>query len=325
MPDDRRRALVGDIGGTHARFAISDIDRLTIEHFTLYKTRDFSSFEDAVSAYYRAIDERPRMAAFAIAGPITGDTVALTNAPWSFTTAGIREATGIKNVTLLNDFEAIALSLPYLADSDLQRIGGTQINETAPRLVLGPGTGFGVSGLVPVADGWSATSGEGGHVSFGATSAREMAILEHLAWEFGHVSIERVLSGSGIEAIHAALGRLKNGRTATLPAAEIVARADAGGDAHATQTLSCFVSVLARTAGDFALVFGARGGVYLGGGIAPRILTHLTSGAFRKAFENKGRMSSYLAQIPAFVITAKDPGLRGAAVALAQKRPAKAH
>lgn len=323
MPSNQRLALFGDIGGTHARFAIGDCDEMTVTHFAAFQVGMFPSLQDVVSHYLDSVPFRPDLAGFAVAGPVNGDAFAMTNAPWKFTAADIKSVTGASRLVFLNDFEALALSLPYLAAHDLHAVGSGRSVESAPRVVLGPGTGFGMSALVRTPAGWIAVPGEGGHVSFGATNEKEWEILGHLADGGAHLSVERVLSARGLELLHGALAAIAGRESDGMRAIDIVNKAldESDPDPNAMETLDCFISMLARVAGDAALSFGARGGVYLGGGIAPKIVNALDGGKFREAFENKGRLSSWMSQIPVNVIMANDAALRGIALALSDKYP----
>jgi glucokinase len=304
-------ALVGDIGGTRARFALCDPDGANVRGFTSLMTRDYRTIREALTTYLAGEGARPETVSLAVAGPVSGGTVDLTNADWQFTAGDVAQATGAGHVRFVNDFEALARVLPDLAPADLAVIVEGAYEPGAPRIVLGPGTGFGMASLVTTRSGRVAVAGEGGHVTFGATTADERTVRDHLAARHGHVSVERMLSGSGIEAIYTALGG-----PGAPDVSEIVDRG-LSGDAAARAALDMFVRVLARIAGDMALVLGARGGVYIAGGIAPRILPALDSDTFREAFRAKGRMSTYLDGVPVRVITAQDAGLRGAAATLA--------
>jgi len=318
-----RQALVADIGGTNARFGIADIDQLTIAHFAIHRVDRFPSLEIAVKAYLDTIPDRPRIAAFAIAGPIAADIIRLTNAAWSFTRDGLLAATGADELFLVNDFEALALALPHLMPRDLHQIGGEASVERAAKAVIGPGTGLGVGGLVWSASGWTGVPSEGGHVTFAVENAEELAIVDRIRSGRERVSAERMICGPGLASLYRVLTEMKGGSTTGLSSVEVVGRALAETDPLAGAALRYFVTWLGRFAGDAALFYGARGGVYLGGGIPPKILDALTTGTFRAAFEAKGRMSGYLAPIPVYVIDAADAGLTGAAVALATAMQAK--
>ncbi|MFA7506576.1 MAG: glucokinase, partial [Burkholderiaceae bacterium] len=277
----------------------------------------------------------------------------LTNAGWSFSIAALREELGLARLLVLNDFAALAWSLPFLEADELRRIGragvrgdgdpgpagdpatrGAAVPGAGPApdatlAVLGPGTGIGMSGLVRTPAGsWAAISGEGGHASLAPADEREGDILDWVRRHHPHVSIERLVSGSGLPLLHAAVGvvdgyTVDNGGDpgdeddSALAAANIADRARAG-EAHAHATLSTFCAMLGGAAGNLALTLGARGGVYIGGGIAPRIEAFLGASDFRARFEDKGRFSAYLGGIPTWLIDARAPALRGAAHALAR-------
>lgn len=320
MIEDDRWALVADIGGSNARFAIADPESLKLARRASLPSASFSSLQEAVKAYLESIPERPSVAGFAVAGPIIGDRLRMTNLPWSITRRELQEACGGAHIALVNDFVALALSLPRLAAEDLHRIGGTDAAAEATRLVLGPGTGLGVAGLVHSDAGWIAVQGEGGHVSLPVSNRRELAIRERMAPGGAHVSAERLVSGPGLVQLHAVLAELEGLPPPGLPGERITTLALEGTDRLAALAMEHFVDWLGRLAGDLALAFGARGGVYLGGGIAPRILPLLENGRFRAAFERKGRLSSFLEAVPVHVIMAGDAGLRGAAIAAARCR-----
>jgi glucokinase len=261
---------------------------------------------------------RPTFASLAVAAPVGGDIASLTNLAWTFTRDELQAAAGAKGLLLLNDFEALALSLPQLSAGDLHRIGGGEPEAGGSKAVLGPGTGLGVAGLLSTPSGWTAIASEGGHVSFAPETAEELAIIENLIPGARHLSAERLISGPGLVRLYGRLAEMR-GRSAEMRAASQIAQAAfAGADPSAAEALERFVLWLGRFTGDIALVFAARGGVYLGGGIAPKILPALSRGAFRKAFESKGRMEPVLRSIPVNVITATDAGLRGAVAALAR-------
>ena len=316
MSASSRLALVADIGGTNARFGIADLDTLEVGRFEVFHGRDHPTLAGAAAAYLDRLDARPGLGAFAVAAPVTDDAVRLTNSPWAFTRAELRQALGLDELLLLNDFEALALGLPHLGPSDLHRIGGGAPAERAAKAVLGPGTGLGVAGLAWSPSGWVALPGEGGHSTLAVETEREFAILQRLREGRERVSTERVLSGPGLADLHGILADLRGLAPESLEPAEVVSRALARSDAAAEEALDHFVTWAGRFAGDVALLYGARGGIYLGGGIPPRILGALTSGRFRAAFEAKGRMSAYVAAIPVYVVLSGEAALRGAAAAL---------
>ncbi|MGB8315555.1 MAG: glucokinase [Aestuariivirga sp.] len=309
-------ALVADIGGTYARFALADISTREIREYRKYKVSECDSLEAAVTRYLASVAQRPVRACFAIAGPVGGEVIRLTNANWFFTRAGLRDATGAEVVIFANDYEALSHSLPYLTDKELCQIGGGSSVAQAARVAVGPGTGLGVAALSWSGAGWSAISGEGGHISFAVENTEEFEVFNLLRREVGHVSAERLISGPGLSQAYAVFGEMNGRAPVKLGAAEIVERARNGTDPVAIKTVGLFAEWLGRFAGDAALMFGARGGVYVAGGVAPRILDVLIAGRFRLGFESKGRMTDYMRRIPTHVILIEDAGLRGAAAML---------
>jgi glucokinase len=312
-------ALVADIGGTNARFAIADLDRFTLSDVKIFPSRDFKSLPSAAENYVSRLHSIPTLACFATAGPLTGDVIRLTNLGWTCTHAELQAAARVKDLIVINDFEAQALALPFLKEIDLHLIGSPVQSAEGVKAVLGPGTGLGVAGLVRDRESWIPISSEGGHISFAVEDGDELSLLRKVyPEELEHISAERLVSGPGLARLYTALKGTTISREALQPAA-IVARARGGADKEAEKAVSLFANWLARFAGDVALIFGARGGVYLAGGIAPNILFALAPERFRPPFEAKGRMSSFLSRIAVSVILAPDTGLRGAAVAAANR------
>jgi glucokinase len=318
-----RHALVADIGGTNARFALADLETLAVAEVASLPGAAFPSLQEAARAYLATATTRPTVGAFAVAGPVSEERMQLTNSSWVFSRAELEAALGMDRVVLVNDFEAQSQSLPHLGPADLHRLGGGEPRPHGTKAVLGPGTGLGAGGLVWSPSGWVAVPSEGGHSSFAVHSAEEFAIFERLRGRSGHVSVERVVSGPGLERVYRAVAELQGRTAAALDAAAIVERAQAADDPAATAALDWFVTWLGRFAGDTALYFGARGGVYIGGGIAPKLLPILDRGRLRAGFEAKGRLSTFLAAIPLYVILTDDAGLRGAAAALASRLAAR--
>ena len=310
--------LLADIGGTNARFALqaqgggfADIEVLAC--------RDYDHVREAIAAYLARSAARGmptdgiRHAAIAIANPVEGDVVSMTNHHWRFSIAGLREACGFETLLVVNDFAALAQALPHLGADGRERIGGTDPVAVAGRPIglVGPGTGLGVSGVVPAGGGrWIALAGEGGHASFAPVTRAEMRILDALWEEHGHVSAERLLSGPGLEAIHRVLAGERLG------AAGITARALDGSCAACRATVDMFCAILGSVAGNVALTLGATGGMYIGGGIVPRLGPLFRESAFRARFEGKGRLQPYLARIPTYLVTEPYPALRGVAAML---------
>jgi glucokinase len=312
-------ALVGDIGGTNARFGLVDTRAgdLRVTDHVGYLCRDYPEALDAVAAYLKQVGLKrsPALAAVAVAGPVEDGAIRFTNSAWILSEAGLR-GMGFAAARLLNDYAALALAAPLLAGDDVRRIGDAD-DAVAGRTVavLGPGTGFGASALVRDAFGEAALSGEGGHVSFAPTDEVEVEILRGLAAKYGRVSVERILSGPGLCDLHQILCALAGAPTDLTDPAEITRLALAG-DPACRRTLDRFCAILGGVAGDLALGYGARGGVFIAGGIAPRIVQVLEQGDFRRRFEAKGRFESYMRAIPTRVIVRTDAALLGAARAL---------
>jgi glucokinase len=284
-------------------------------------TADHVSLGAALAYYLRGLGRAaPPWCAIGIANPITGDHVQMTNNHWSFSIAGLAREVGFERLVLINDFTALALALPDLSPGDLRQLGGGRAIADAPMALVGPGTGLGVSGLLPggVAGQWVPLQGEGGHVTLAPTNAREAAVLDVLRQRHGHASAERAISGQGLEALYGAVCTLDSVPGFTpLPAAEITRRALSASDAQCVQVLDLFCGFLGNVAGNLALTLGARGGVYIGGGIVPRLGEAFARSRFRNGFEDKGRFRGYLEAIPVFVIHAGiSPALQGAARAL---------
>ncbi len=310
--------LLGDIGGTHARWAWQAAADTALADVIVDAGTAYDSLYASATAYLeRTGHAHPRSAGIGIATVVTGDEVRMTNHPWSFSIAELKRSLGLERCLVINDFTALAMSLPALAATDLRPIGGGTAVDGAAIGLLGPGTGLGVSGLVPCSAGaWSPLSGEGGHVSLAASSPSEAALLAWLRARLGHVSAERVLSGSGLVNLYQAICARDGATARTLTPAQITAAALDGCDAQCAAAVSQFAAFLGNVAGNLALTLGARGGVYIGGGIVPRMDAAFDAALFRRHFESKGRFSDYLASIPTSIIVAPAPGLLGAARAL---------
>jgi glucokinase len=323
--------LVGDVGGTHARFRLLEgaakkrgvgaADAKAVRHPETYACRDFPSLDAALKTFLDAHNDGawPEAAAIAVAGPVVDGAVAFTNLGWRVTEDDLARPGRFESAVLLNDFAACALALPELKSADLLALGPTRVGAKGASLaVLGPGTGFGVAALVRDGAGTAVLSGEGGHIAFAPSGERQIDVLRVLSKRFGRVSLERLLSGPGIVDIYDALRALDE-RGAPLEGPEAVTAAADQGDALANESLEMFAEALGAAAGDFALAYGARGGVFLAGGVALNLKARLAEPGFRKAFEAKGRFAAYLSAIPTWLITHPFPNLLGAAYALAGK------
>jgi len=317
-----RHGLVADIGGTHARFALSEISGsvATISQPASLPAHDYPSPCAAAAAYLAQLKERPPrldFAVFACAGPVKDDAVTLTNLAWSVDRAEIERTLGATRGRVINDLEAAALAAPRLSSKDAQHIGGPEAGQTGGVVaVVGAGTGFNAAALVRLHDGGQTVIvGEAGHAGFAPVGDLELEITARLEARYGHVSVERVLSGPGILNLYQAIAAIKALPEVAKTPADISAHA-AAGEPLALQTLEVFSGALGSVAANLALTFGARGGVYITGGIAPGMVPMLSSGAFRQRFEAKAPMEAYLRAIPASVITQPYAALMGAAEAM---------
>lgn len=316
---ERPIRLVGDIGGTHIRFALSrsvhDVSRIWLR-----RTADYQDLETPLREYLTQ-DGMPtiKTAIIGIANPVAGDHIAMTNANWSFSASATRKALGLDQLLLLNDFSALALALPHLPADELELIGSGQAVRGTPIGLLGPGTGLGVSGLIPTGeDKWMALAGEGGHTSFSPCDEVETWLWEEARKVYGHVSTERFLSGAGLQFVHRCLSRQAGREPEMLSPADISGRALQQACPYSKRALDIFCAILGTAAANLALTLGARGGVFLGGGIVPKLGDYFARSPFHARFRDKGRFGEYLAAIPVHVIRSPYPGLVGAAAHLIQ-------
>ncbi len=311
--------LVGDIGGTNARFALAEPGKRPAAA-TVLRCADYEDLAAAVRAGLERLSAKPDKAALAIAGPAHSDQVAMTNLDWTFSKSALQAELGLQRLAIVNDFEAIAWALPKLSDADFAPLGPPVAAKPGLALaVLGPGTGLGQSGLIPGPGGWAAIAGEGGHTDFAPQDDRQAAVWRHLKNEFNHVSLENILSGPGLINLYSALAAIE-----CLPAtlddpADIGAE---GAPPPAGAAIKMFSRVLGAAAGNLALSLGALGGVYIAGGIVPALGDRFDQTGFRRAFEAKGRFEAYLRAVPTFLITAPTPALTGLAHLLDQSQPA---
>lgn len=317
-----QQALVADIGGTNARFALADLSAPSprLSQPRTLKTADFASLQHAAEHYLAAVDGNPCLAGIAVACPVDADAVRLTNRAWSFSQSELQQSLGLERLVVCNDFGVVARSLPDLGpDGWMPLHGPTPEPLQGPVSVLGPGTGLGVALLVGSADeGWRVVETEGGHVSFAPQGDEELAIARWVGARFGRASNERLLSGKGLSHIDAVLRGQRDdaaGEDALRDPAAIVAAALEGHDLVARRSLARFCAILGSVAGDTALIHGART-VAIAGGIVPRFLPFLRSSAFRERFLAKGRFAAWLESVSIVAITHPQPGLLGAALTL---------
>lgn len=306
--------LIGDVGGTNARFSLLMDSGSEPGEAQIVQTASFATIDDAIrSAILDRSTVRPRSAVLAVAGPVDGDEIALTNCPWVVRPKGMFDNLGLQDVVVLNDFEAQALAVVALGEEHMEKIGEGAPEPNAARVVLGPGTGLGVAGLIHAFGKWIPVPGEGGHMDIGPRTARELEIFPHIEPLDGRVSGEQILCGRGLVNAYRAVA-LADGKPArfTTPS-EITTAALAKSDAAAEEALDLFVTCLGRTAGDLALVFKSRGGVFLTGGIAQKIIPTLASGRFRAAFEDKAPHREMMKAMPVYVIAQPLAALAGLA------------
>ncbi len=324
----RRPWLLADIGGTNARFGWLAAGADEVSHVQTLHGADHAGPAEAALSYLAGLARTlgpayapPRAGAVAVATPVRGDHIEFTNSGWAFSRAATQAELGLDALLVLNDFEALALSLPRLRASQLRPIG-TAVDPapsgSATLAVVGPGTGLGVAGLVPTAHGWIAVPGEGGHATLAPADDFESDLLACVRRDHAHVSAERLLSGIGLPVLHGAVARVLGQPAPLRTASEIVERALADDDPVCSRSIDAFCALLGGFAGSVALVLGARGGIFIGGGIVPRLGERFIASQFRARFEAKGRFEAYLRAVPTALITDTLAALTGAALALEQ-------
>lgn len=311
--------LVADIGGTNARFALCPRGDVKVERMETLSARDYPDIASAIRTYLDGVGVKPVDACFAVACPARDDLIEFTNSPWLFSRKALAAAFGWARFQTVNDFEALSLGIPSAEPEGFHILRPGKVEPRGACAVLGPGTGFGVSGLVcDRHGGWVPLAGEGGHVGFAPQDELEMDLLRFLQQRYGRVSCERLLSGDGLVNIYEFLC-IHTGRPAERPTpADISARGLEQGEPLAREALHRFCAILGAAAGDLALILGSSGGVYIGGGIAPRLLPIFAETSFEQRFLDKGRLSSVLQQMPVFVILDNTLALLGAATTLRQ-------
>lgn len=307
-------SLIGDIGATSARFAFVQPGG-AIAGTRVHELNDYASLGDAIDAYLMEASPpaRPVQAVLAVASPVTGDRITMTNHPWTFSVEALRQHLGLRRLRVVNDFAANAAAVPYLGAGDRIQIGGGGPADNAPIGVIGPGTGLGVSALARSATGAMIIAGEGGHVTMSPGTDQEGAILAIMRERYDHVSAERLLSGPGLVNLYNTLCELAQKPAASYLADQITSSDTWRIDPCTREATSVFCAMLGTVAGNLALTIGARGGIYIAGGIVPRIAPFFAQSEFRSRFEAKGRMRGYLAAIPTYLIVRPLPALLGAA------------
>ena len=310
--------LLADIGATHARFALETAPGV-LRSVRVLKCDDFTGIVPLLHSYLADHKNiRLNHAAFALANPISGDTIRMTNRDWTFSTDEVRRELKLNTLLIVNDFTALAMSLPGLSGADLMQVGGGAPASNAVIGVLGPGTGLGVSGVIPTVDGLVTLGSEGGHVNFAPADEREFAILQFAWKEWPHVSNERLISGPGMEIIYRALAERNGEKVSPRGSPDIVKGALDDNDPLCLEVLECFCSMLGGAAANLAVTLGAFGGIFIGGGIVPRMAELFAKSGFRARFEAKGRFTGYLSEIPTYVIMTPNPAFYGVATILSE-------
>ncbi|TMO01478.1 glucokinase [Pseudoalteromonas sp. S558] len=314
--------LVADVGGTNARFAlITSFDdsknQFTIEHNNTFPSADFGSLEKALTLYLSTVSHiKPTRACLAVAGPIKAGQVHLTNLGWHFSVNEFKQHFEFEQLEVINDFAAFAYASPYLDPQQNVTIKTGQADENANIGVMGPGTGFGAACLVRTSHSTSVLSSEGGHISLAAVNELDVLLINELRKEHPHVSVETVFSGPGITHLYKAMAAVKGIPAKNLDAAQISSLANSGECAVCDATLNQFCDWIGSVAGDLALAYGTLGGLFIGGGILPRMQSRLLESRFVERFSQKGIMSQYAGQIPVTLVTQDNIPLIGAAACL---------
>jgi glucokinase len=316
--------LIADIGGSNARFGWVAAAGADITQIKTLAVADFATPIAASETYLQQLQQElgkqyqaPRCAAFAVATAVGQEQIQFTNSHWKFTRTEVKAALQLDRFIALNDFEALALSLPRLKAEQI-RAHGALPEHSGTLAVVGPGTGLGVGSVIETRHGWIAIPGEGGHATLAATDDFEASVLNHARLEFHHISAERLLSGIGLPVLYRAVARSLQLQSEELSTEQIVERGLQAQDAVCAKTLDCFCALLGSFCGNIALTVGARSGLYIGGGIVPRLGDYFFTSRFRSKFEAKGRFQSYLQQIPTALITDTLAALSGAAFAIEQ-------
>jgi len=316
-------SLIADVGATNARFALLGPNG-ELQRIRVLVCEDFASIEAAIAAY---LGEEPRptdvqriaAAALSVAAPVTDDQVTLTNHPWSFSISQLRRDLAVDRLIVVNDFTAVAAATPYLKADECSQVGGGTAAARATIGVLGPGSGLGVGGLVPKeVAGWLPLAGEGGHATLPPATARESTVIDHMRRRFDHVSAERVLSGPGLVNLYNTLAEIDGVPAASYTSAQITDPRIGERDPRCREAVDMFCAMLGTIAGNLALTLGARGGIFIAGGIVPKLGNVFLASSFRERFEDKGRMRPYVARIATYVITHPFPAFLGLAALLAE-------
>lgn len=317
MKTNKNFSLVADIGGTNARFALVEDSEFALLEARNLVCAGYPTIVDAIKDYLDEVSiAKPVRAALSVASPVAGDYLMMTNHNWSLSVSETRRALGWDSLKVFNDYTALALSLPFIPENQCLKIGGGEECKNHVKAAIGPGTGLGVSGLISVGDHWFPLESEGGHASYGPLTERESEIIQVIRKKLKHVSVESLVSGPGISLIYEVITGLETGEARQLKPGEVTQLAIDGRCDMAVEALSIFCGVLGTVAGNLALTLGARGGVYIGGGIIRKMIDFFVASNFRERFDQHGRLTGYLSQIPTYLIDADYPALIGAMVSL---------
>ena len=309
--------LIADIGGTNARFALLEEGSQTPISPRNLVCSEYPSLVEAVNSYLDSVSSpKPKSAGIAVATGVTNDYLKMTNNSWEFSIDESRKKLDLDRLKVINDFTALALAVPHLSKEKRFKIGNGAAIPQNVKAVIGPGTGLGVSGAIPLNGSWYPLQSEGGHNSYGPLNDREVEIIKVIRNSMDHVSAESLVSGAGLSLIYKSLLEVDGLNVEVLEPHLISEKVLNGNCSVAIEALSIFCEILGSVAGNLALTLGARGGVYIGGGIIPKVLDFFIDSNFRKRFEQRGRFTQYLSAIPTYVITSRYPALHGAAYSL---------
>jgi len=312
-------ALVADVGGTNIRLGIANLDDLSISQIIAYQCADFDNIDGAIQKYIDETNAEFELACIDVATAVDGDVVSLTNNHWEFSQQKLQQQFGLKKLVVINDFTAIAMSVPNIPDDKKIQIGGKTAHAEKPIAIYGAGTGLGVAHLVHSGEKWIPLGGEGGHVDFAPVEQDEIAVLTELQKKYARVSAEQILSGLGLVQIYQSLCASKGIAAKDYQPADVSKHAIAGTDEVAEQSLQVFCRVLGSFGGNLALNLNTAGGVYIAGGIVPRFIDYVKQSDFRRRFDEKGRLSRVVVDIPVYIVTEEQPGLIGCAAYIKQE------
>ena len=321
---EQRWNLVADIGGTNARFAALREGQLESEFEFYHSVEEYPQFSDLIIKLRDEIAQAtgfvgaPHSVCLAVACPADAEHISFTNSHWEFTKTHLLEWFGCEKLVVINDFEAVAHGITELGPEDSIKIGGGEPQVHKPVGILGAGTGLGMAALISHSDGYHVLDTEGGHADYAPIDEMQSAVVNCLREIYGRVSLERLLSGKGLLNIYTALCTIEGVDAVFTTPAEVVAGALDAEDAKALQTLNMFCEGMGSAAGNLALTLGAKGGIYIAGGVIPRFQEFFINSGFRSKFEDKGRFVSYLQPIPVYIVIRSNLGLLGAAKKLQQ-------